>query len=289
MIIVQLLNNGLASFIFLALVSIALAGQLHSLRVVSLSLVAAIVAGAYAAKGFVALTGSHSAFLGLVVACVAGAAVGAVGAQLDSRFDAHSKVLALLASLGFLKLVQGLLTAVTGGGIEALPIALPHILPAGAPFATPSWLVIGSLLVIGFAVFHWLVIDRTRLGAAAVAVGDNRVLASLFGINARRTQTIVQAFGGTVAGAAGLIMALDTGLRTDLGLLVAIKAFGVLIASRGSFLLIFVWAAVLIVIEQLIGFYWGGQLSEAAGLTFLVVVLLVLGARGQLLTLSEEP
>ena len=48
--VIQLINNGLAVYFFLIVICIALAGQFFSLRVVSLSLVAAIAGGAYGAK-----------------------------------------------------------------------------------------------------------------------------------------------------------------------------------------------------------------------------------------------
>ncbi len=282
MVVFQLLINATAAFVFVGLVSIGLSGQFQSLRVISLSVVAAIPTGAYAAKAICTITGTTSMALALVAALMIGTIVALIGAVLDSLLVSDKKVLALLASLGFLKLVQGGITAVTGGAVEVIAVDVPKLFLDGTPFASPPWLPLGLLSLMVAAILQWILLFRTRLGAGAVAVGDQRDLATLFGINAFRIQLVIQGLGGAFAGAAGLLMAVDSGLRPDLGLIVAIKAFGVLIASRNSFVLIFVWAFALVMIEQIVGFYWGGQLREAIGLVFLVAVLLILGPGSRL-------
>lgn len=274
---IQLVNNGLAAYFFLIAVCVALAGQFLSLRVISLSLVAAIAGGAYGAKASMSILGTESAAVAMASGVLAGMVTGGLGAAIDACFKRKAPMLALLASLGYLKVVQSVITLCTGGAVEVLAVRMPNPLPPGTLLSTPRWLFVGLIVVVVGAALQVVLLYRTALGASAVAIGDDIELASLFGVPARAVQVLLQSIGGCIAGLAGVLMAADTGLRPDLGLAIALKAFGVLIAARGRFHLLFVWAAVLVLLEQIVGFYWGGQLREATGLGFLVIALLVIG------------
>jgi len=273
----QLINNGLAAYLFLAATCVALSGQFLSLRVVSLSLVASIAVGGYGAREVTAVLGTKNILVALLAGAFAGWIVGAIGARIDAWFKNKVPVLALLASLGFVKIVQAVITMSAGGSVEVLAVNVPTSLPDGVILATPDWLFAGFVAFVLCAAFQTWFLYGTRYGKSAVAIGDDVELAALFGVPINRVQITIQSTGGGIAGLMGVFMAIDTGLRPDLGFSVALKAFGVLIASRGRFELLFPWAAVLILLEQGTGYYFGGQLREAVGLAFLVVALLVLG------------
>ena len=275
--IIQLLNNCLAAYVLLLLVCVALSGQVLLLRVVSLTLVAAIVAGAYGAKEALISTGWYNPVLALFFGAVTGGAVAAIGTLPDMWFAAKGRVLGLLASLGFLKVMQGMITASTGGGVEVMPVAFSSLLPRGTFLSTPGWLIPGLVVCAFSVVVTVLLLYRTRLGNSAKAVGDNRILSTLFGVPALRIGLCVQVLGGGLAGLGGVFLAVDSGLRPDLGLATALKAFGVLVACRGGFGRLLLWAFAVVLLEQMSGYFWGGQIREAAGLTFLVVALLVQG------------
>ena len=274
---IQLINNGLAAYVFLLAVCVALTAQFFSLRVISLSLVAAIAGGAYGAKAVMSTLGTENVAVAMASGALVGVATGSLGAAIDAWFKKKTPILALLASLGYIKVVQSVITLCTGGAIEVLAVNMPNPLPTGALLSTPRWLFVGLIAVVVATLLQAFLLYRTALGASAVAIGDDIELASLFGVPTRSVQVMLQSIGGCIAGLVGVLMAVDAGLRPDLGLAVALKAFGVLIAARGRFYLLFIWAGVLILLEQIIGYYFGGQLREAAGLGFLVVALLVIG------------
>lgn len=274
----MLVNNSLASGVPLVLMCVALAGQFQGLRVVSLTLLGSVVGGAYGSKIVLQSLQSESPVLAILAAATAGALIAVLGGLLDSQFTGRSRVLALLASIGFVRIIQGVATLRPGGSIETLAVNFRR-LPDEFMFSEPAWLFPGLLLTAGCAVTQMLARKSIRWGLSAAAVGDDTFLATLFGVPTRRVLVEVTAIGGAICGVAGLFLAVDGGLRPDLGVSIALKAFGILIASSGSFWAIFVWAGLLLGLEQIVGYSFGGQLREVAGLGFLVSALLLVGRR----------
>ncbi len=269
----QLLNGALAASVLLALTCTALVGQLVWLRVVSLSLAASFAAGAYTAHLAVSSLHTDSVAIALFAAALGGGLCASVGALLDSTFHRKGAALALMCSLGFVTVIQGLMTFLTGGGVTAFGLNVVNPFAGGAWLGQPSWLPLG-IAMASFAAGTQFWIGRTWAGRAAVAIGDSVELALVLGVNPRSCQLLIQTVGGAVAGAAGLLGALDAGLRPDIGFAVVLKAFGILLASGSSLWHVLAWAAGLVVMEQFVGFMWGGQLREATGPTFLALVLL---------------
>ena len=270
----QIINNAAVPSVFLTLVAVALAGQVISLRVISLSLLCALVGGAYGAKAALELLHSDGLPVALLAGSIAGSVIGALGAMLDAVFRGNSRALALLGSLGLLKVTQGVITLSTGGGVQAFGARVNGALQYGALLGSPVWLPYGLFIAVSAVLIHWWFLRSTQIGAAAVAIGDDPWLAAIFGIPVTKVQILTQGVGGAIAGVAGVVMALDSGLRPDLGFNIMLKAFGVLIIAKGRYLLLFPWILGLVALEQIVGYRWGGQLQEAAGLVFLSIVLI---------------
>jgi len=69
-------------------------------------------------------------------------------------------------------------------------------------------------------------VNRTKAGRAMRAVGEDREIASLMGINVDRTIVTTFAIGGMLAGAAGVLWALNFGqVSFQMGFIPGIKAF----------------------------------------------------------------
>ncbi len=87
-----------------------------------------------------------------------------------------------------------------------------------------------QILVTAGALLLWLVlfwvIERTRLGRAMRAVGEDREIAALMGINVDRTIVSTFAIGGALAGAAGILFVqLFNQVFFFMGFFPGIKAF----------------------------------------------------------------
>ena len=86
------------------------------------------------------------------------------------------------------------------------------------------------MLVTVGAILLWLalfyVIERTRTGRAMRAVGEDREIAALMGINVDRTIVTTFAIGGALAGAAGILFVLlFNSVFFFMGFFPGIKAF----------------------------------------------------------------
>jgi branched-chain amino acid transport system permease protein len=88
---------------------------------------------------------------------------------------------------------------------------------------TQLLVILGAVaLMIGL---YWFV-NRTKAGRAMRAVGEDREIASLMGIDVDRTIVTTFAIGGMLAGAAGVLWALNFGqVSFQMGFIPGIKAF----------------------------------------------------------------
>lgn len=84
--------------------------------------------------------------------------------------------------------------------------------PAGGPF-----LMYGSLLMIGVAIFIWYLLSRTAFGRHIYAIGDDPNAARLAGIQVNRTLVGVYALAGLLCGIAAWVLIGRVGAVSPLG------------------------------------------------------------------------
>jgi branched-chain amino acid transport system permease protein len=83
--------------------------------------------------------------------------------------------------------------------------------------------IVGAFLLMA-ALYYF--VNRTKAGRAMRAVGEDREIASLMGIDVDRTIVTTFAIGGMLAGAAGVLWALNFGqVSFQMGFIPGIKAF----------------------------------------------------------------
>jgi branched-chain amino acid transport system permease protein len=111
------------------------------------------------------------------------------------------------------------------------PSALPNILPPHTVFSIAGVPVTNRmLLIISVAVLMMVVLDmfvrRTRAGMGIRAVAEEPDTASMMGVNREVVIMLTFAVGGVMAGAAGLLYALNFGVtQFNVGFIPGIKAF----------------------------------------------------------------
>ena len=94
----------------------------------------------------------------------------------------------------------------------------------GVPIAKTQLLAIVGALALMTALY--IFINRTKTGRAMRAVGEDREIASLMGIDVDRTIVTTFSIGGMLAGAAGLLWALNfSQVSFQMGFVPGIKAF----------------------------------------------------------------
>jgi branched-chain amino acid transport system permease protein len=105
----------------------------------------------------------------------------------------------------------------SGSGLQLGSIIIPYIRLAGLAVA----LVMAGIL--------WVILNRTRIGAAILAVGADRDAAQLVGVDLRHMYALTFAIGGALAGVAGGIISTFQSITPTAGDPYTLQAFVVVI------------------------------------------------------------
>ncbi|MGQ0849818.1 MAG: branched-chain amino acid ABC transporter permease [Actinomycetota bacterium] len=146
------------------------------------------------------------------------------------------------------------------------------------------------VIVIVGAVILWsalyFVIERTKTGRAMRAVGEDREIAALMGINVDRTIVVTFAIGGALAGAAGILfILLFNQVSFSMGFIPGLKAFTAAVlggigsisgAALGGLILGIVEAVGPLLFLSGAGIPSVGQLTTLVSFGILVLVLIFL-------------
>lgn len=134
------------------------------------------------------------------------------------------------------------------------------------------------LLVLTWAIMLglYLVLFRTRFGRDLRSTSQNRVAASLLGINVELMDTVSFAMGAALAALAGSLYGIISPFSPYAGTLPAIKAFAVIIlGGLGSVPGAVVGGLLYGVVESVATFVVGGSWRDAVAFVLLLAVLLV--------------
>jgi branched-chain amino acid transport system permease protein len=129
----------------------------------------------------------------------------------------------LIASFGIFTFIQNIIQLVYGS--QMLPLMVGEVKEGnkflGAIITDHQILV----LSISLSLFFILVVftKNTRLGKAMKAVADDPIAASIVGINPEKTIAISFFIGSALAGAAGILISLETNLEPTMGLNAILK------------------------------------------------------------------
>lgn len=174
-----------------------------------------------------------SQWLIAVLAGVVGAAI--LGVIIDRviykplRKRKAPNLVFLLTSFGVFIFIQNLLQLIFGAQILTIrtgPVRMGHQLSVfgyqlGAVITDIQILI---LVVSGLlSVALWLFIKNTKLGKAMRAVADDPLAASVVGINPERIILAAFAIGSALAGAAGILISLETNIEPTMGMNAILK------------------------------------------------------------------
>ncbi len=216
-------------------------------------------------------------FLGLVVAVVAGAALGALIeiALLRPMRNADIDTV-MLVMIGAWIVMQNTELLAWGGVAKAIVTPFPDAPLVIGPVSI-SWLrlfvlVVALMLIVG----SYLVIQRTKLGKAMRATFQDTETAALMGVNINGIYTATFALGSGLAAAAGALLGPVFLVTPSMGDLASLKAFAIVIlgglgnitgATIGGFILAFV--------EEIGAGYISSGYRDAMGFLIIIVVLLL--------------
>jgi branched-chain amino acid transport system permease protein len=282
MLALDLLANGLIYGCFYALMAVGLAMIFGVLKIVNFAHGEFFMVGAYTYV-LVALKLGVPPWLALPCAALAGAILGWLVERLLMRplyhgyaswgfmKDEYAVVVTFGLSLLLINLVDKSVGPYSFRGpslVDVSRFALGPIMLTGQKAIAA---VVAVLLMIGLALF----IKRSVWGKQIQAVAQNRLGASLAGIDATRTTSLIFVISGVLAALSGALLAPLVNPSPDIGAFPAIKSYVIVVlGGMGS-----IWGAMLAslilgVSEAFFSVYISYDYRDAFGLIILVLVLL---------------
>jgi branched-chain amino acid transport system permease protein len=294
MLALDLAINGLIFGLFYALMAVGLAMIFGVLKVVNFAHGELYMVGAYTYV-LASMKLGISPWLALPLAALAGAAMGALMERLLMRplyagygswsimKDEYAVVVTFGLSLLLINLVDKIVGPYPYRGptlIETSRFAVGPVMLNGQKLIAAG---ISAALLVGFALF----VKRSLWGRQIQAVAQNRLGASLAGIDATRTTAIVFAVSGLLAALSGALLAPLINPSPDVGAFPAIKSYVIVVlGGMGSIWGAMIASLLLGVLEAFFAVYVSYDYRDAFGLVILVAVLLfrpqgLLGEKGR--------
>jgi branched-chain amino acid transport system permease protein len=227
----QLIVNGIIAGSIYALIAIGFTVIYRTVKFFHFAHGIVYTAGAYLAYTFFILLHIHpiiSFFLSISLCALLGIVIDK-SVYYPLRIKKASNLILLLASFGIFIFLQNLIQLVYGAQILTLrtgPIKEGYQLSVlGWQMGAVITQIQILILVVGFLLlgFLWVFVQRTKLGKAMRAVSDDPIAASVVGINPDKTILASFAIGSALAGAAGILISLETNIEPTMGFSAILK------------------------------------------------------------------
>jgi len=210
-----------------------IAGSIYALVALGFSLIFNAAKFFNLAHGAIAAVGGYTVFfltqhfgLNMYVAIFIGVIfAGFLGFLLDRfiylplRRKKASNLILLVASLGAFTVIQAALAILFTSQFQTLSNLIPDqkIYTLWGGSITQVQVV---MLVSAFAIFFALLflLKKTKFGHAVLAISDDEEVAKIVGINTNQIVAWVFFIGSAIAGLAGILVGLDTGIEPIMGL-----------------------------------------------------------------------
>ncbi len=226
--------NGISYGALLFLVGSGLSLIFGVMRIVNLSHGAYFLWGGYIALSVIHTTGSWA--LSLPVAALAVAVIGLLMERVFLRPLGFDPLRQVLLTVGFAFLFQqGALDIWGGNNMDINPPGAftQSVVIGGMYFPLYRLFMIGMALAIGLVL--WLVMEKTRMGAAVRATVDDAQMARGVGIDTSRISMFIFALGAFLAALGGVIGGAFLGIYPGLDFEMLPLAFAVvIIGGMGS-------------------------------------------------------
>ncbi len=294
MLALDLFVNGLIFGLFYALMAVGLAMVFGVLKVVNFAHGEFYMVGAYTYV-LCAMKLNVSPWVALAMAAFAGAALGWTVERLLMRplyvgyasWSIMKDEYAVVVTFGLSLLLINLVDKVVGpypyrgpALIETSRFAVGPVMLNGQKLIAAG---ISAALLVALALF----IKRSLWGRQIQAVAQNRLGASLAGIDATRTTSLIFAISGLLAALAGALLAPLINPSPDVGAFPAIKSYVIVVlGGMGSLWGAMAAALILGVLESFFAVYVSYDYRDAFGLLILMLVLIfrpqgLLGEKGR--------
>lgn len=282
MLTLDLLINGLVIGVFYALMAIGLSLIFGILKVVNFAHGEFYMVGAYAYT-LLALMVGVSPWLALPFALIVGLLLGLVVERLLMRplysgytswgvmRDEYAVIVTFALSIFLINVVDKVVGPYAYKGPPLIDISRITI----GPVAISGHRLIAAIVAIAVIVAVALIIRYSFWGRQIQAVSQNRLGASLAGIDTAKASAIVFSLAGGLAAVSGALLANIFNPTPDVGVFPAIKSYVIVVlGGMGSVPGSVVASIILGVLESFGGVYISYQYRDTFGLFILILFLL---------------
>lgn len=276
MLTFQILANGLVLGGLYACIASGFSLVWGVLNVINILHGSIIVLGGYLAFFAYAKLGIHP-FLSILVAAPLFFAAGyLLQRTLINRMIAAPVLLTLSLTFGLDLMAQnGMLLAFTAD-FRTLILERPLGVLALGPVAIPVDRLLAMVLALALTGLLYLLLSRSRIGRAVVAVRMDREAAALMGVSVKRIYAVTFGLGAMMAGASGPLLAMIYPISPLTGTVYLGKAFVIcVLGGLGSVPGAMVGGIVLGIVESFGALWFGPEHAVTLSFLLLIVVLLV--------------
>jgi len=221
----QLSLNGIIAGCIYALIALGFTVIYRTVRFFHFAHGVVYATGAYLAYSLVVSIGINpiiSFFLAAIFAGLVGIIIDRFVYKPLRKHKAPNLVF-LIASFGIFIFIQNLLQLIYGAQILTIrtgPIKEGHHF-LGAVITDTQILILAASAALCLGL--WLFVKKTKLGKAMRAVADDPIAASIVGINPEPIILATFAIGSALAGAAGILISLETNIEPTMGMNAILK------------------------------------------------------------------
>ena len=274
-LLIQTLFNAAYAASYMALIAVGLVLIFGVMGVINFAHGELYMMGAYAVVYLFA--GYHLPF---AVSVVAGLIfVGCLGLLMEQalfRPLRENPLGGLIASIGFLLILQSLAVLKFGLRMQSIPNVTKERLEIGGAVLTYERLIV-IVVTVALLSLLWLFLRKSKLGWALRACAQDREAAALQGISINRTARYAMFIGAGLAGVAGALTAPLVAPTPYIGHSVIVTAFIIIIVGGIGSLEGAVIAAILYaVVDTVVTTFYDGVIANIVGLLLMLVVLIVM-------------
>jgi branched-chain amino acid transport system permease protein len=276
MLYLQILANGLVLGGLYACIASGFSLVWGVLNVINILHGSFIVLGGYLAFYAYVQLGIHP-FVSILIAAPLFFALGyALQHTMINRMIAAPVLLTLTLTFGLDLMLSNAMLAAFTADFRKLILEPPLGLLRFGTVVLPVDRLIAMLLALGLTGLLYLVLSRSRIGRAIVAVRMDREAAALMGVNVKGIYAITFGLGAMMAGASGPLLAMIFPLSPLTGPVYLGKAFVVcVLGGLGSVPGAMIGGLALGVVESFGSLWIGPEHGTTLAFVLLIVVLLV--------------
>ncbi len=181
----------------------------------------------------------------------------------------------VICTIGLSTMLKNLVLIIWGPDYLSIPLELGF-----KPFRfmgvliQPKNLILLAIGILVMVVFH-LFMTKTKLGTSMRAVAQNKRVASLMGINVKRSINLTWGLGALIAGVGGILIGLTYDLSIEMGSLIGIKGFAsAILGGFGNVIGAMFGGVILGTVESVGGFVISHYYKDV--ITFGIIILILL-------------